>query len=251
MLTDDAGRQYEPDELRSLYEGAFSKAFSDNPNRALAHEMFDLTFSAEPSSHEYLIVGRYSIPEEQSADYAMPATVEILAMRFAEQIWWRAQEAMGSALYFSFPRTERPDTDDFDAEILSECSSEKWDFLFLEDKHHIDLVTSAKDFPLHAAPEGFAIEGTKCYPLPEFPEGCALYLASKARFLLSNHQISLETPESIAGSYVFESSVTLHSTHQPDSFLRVKPSQLDLVWKDRYYPSQRRLVPDMSIQRNR
>ncbi len=238
MLIDDAGRPYEPDELRSLYEGAFSKAFSDTPNRALAHEMFDLTFSADPSSHEYLIVGRYSIPEEQSADYAMPATVDILAENFAKKIWWRAQEAMGIALYFSLPRTERPGTEDFETAIFSEYSSEKWDYLFLEDNQWTDLVE-----------KGFAIEGAKCYSLPEFPEGCALYLAAKACFVFSNPQISLKTPEDTGGPYIFESSVTLHYIRQPDAFLLVEPNHVLRVWQERHYPRQHRFDPDLRIDR--
>ena len=249
LLHESTGEPYQPDELRSSYEGAFSRAFADESSRGRAHEMFDFTFGADASSHGYRIASRYPIPEEQSADYPMPATVSLIAENFAKGIWWRVLEAIGCDLYFSFPRTERTWSDDFEAATLSECSSEKWSFLFLEDNQHIDLVTKSKDFPLHAAPEGFAIEGTKCYPLPEFPVGCALFLEEKAQFALSSPQISLEIPEETGGSYTFKSSVTLHSMHQPDTLLLVEPKHLHRVWEDRYYPSQQHLDPDLSIER--
>lgn len=229
MLLHESTREpYTLGELRSLYEGVFSEAFANESSRGLAHEMFDFTFGADTSSHGYLIAGQYLIPEEQSADYPMPATVSLIAKNFAKGIWWSVIEAIGNDLYLSFPQAERTWSDDFKAAVLSECSSEKWEFLFLEDDQRINWVTDDA---------GFAIEGTKCYHLPELPVGCALFLANKAQFALSNPQISLEIPAETGGSYIFKSSVTLHSMHQPDTLLLVGPEHLHRVWKDRYYPS--------------
>lgn len=249
LLHESTGEPYQPGELRSFYEGAFTTAFADNPNRGRAHEMFDFTFGADASSHRYLVTVRYLIPEEQSANYPMPATVSLIAENFAKGIWGGVLEAIGNDLYLSFPQAERAWRDDFETAVRSECSSEKWGFLFLEDNQNIDLVTNSKDFSIHAAPEGFMIEGTQCYPLPALPVGCALFLEEKAQFALSNPQISLEIPEATGGSYTFKSSVTLHSMHQPDTLLLVEPEHLHRVWKDRYYPSQQHLDPDLSIER--
>lgn len=239
LLHESTGEPYQPDELRSLYEGAFSRAFADESSRGRAHEMFDFTFGADASSHGYLIAGRYLIPEEQSADYPMPATVSLIAKNFAKRIWWRVLEAIGNDLYLSFPQAERMWIDDFKAAVLSECSSKEWEFLFLEDDQRIDWVTDDK---------GFAIEDTKCYPLPELPVGCALFLAEKAQFSLSNPQISLDIPKETGGAYIFESSVTLHSMHQPDTLLLVEPEHLHRVWEDRYYPGLQ-YAPSLSIKR--
>ncbi len=250
MLIDDFTKKpYEQEELRSLYEGAFSKAFTDDPNRRMAHDMFSITFGTDASPHGYLITGQYSIPEENSATYAMPSSLESIAANFATEIWRRAIEAMGNALYFSFPRTERPDTNDFKAAMSSKCFSEEWGFLFLEDNLHIDFVTNTKGFLMRDAPEGFAIEGTKCYSVPKFPEGCALFLADKAPFAFASPQISLEFPSRAGGAYTFKSCIKLQSIHQPDSLLLVNPNHLLRVWEERNYSSREHFSPDMSIKR--
>ena len=238
LLHESTGEPYRQGELRSLYEEAFAKSFDIEQERSALHDFFQFNHESSITSHGYEILSHYSIQQGSASTYSMPGSVEIIAGNCARSLWWGASNVAKEVLYLSPSRTNRIGNEDFDSAIRAECSIGAWDSVILEDLHHLSfIIDKTQDFNFREAPEGFPVTGTRCYSLPGFPKGCALFLKGKAQFDLSAPETSTRFPETSGEHYRFEASFRLRLSRQTNSLLLVEPSALIPVWMDKSYPN--------------
>jgi len=231
MLIDNTGRPYEPDELRSLYEDAFSKAYNNNPDYDMAYKRFHVRLEDPKTPVSLEISSRYPILESNSSSFVMPDTVKLIAESCARRLWWGGIVAAGNNLY-SYPSTTEAGHSTFFSRIHEEISTGKWSILFLEPDDLVDFVTQ---FTLRDDPDGFLMGETQCYSLPEMPKGCALFLDNKSTISLSNLELSVHFPQDSDLFCIFSASFMLSQSSTGESFLLMKPDVTFQVWDEKFF----------------